>query len=79
VLLMIDHMPRSFFSHLGGEHNLPHPACVDWSSLSDCLEIVNRWIAALSERKIDPLHHKIMDFAAFLEGDFAQGFVDRFG
>src|SRR2546425_9242096 len=43
------------------------------------LEIVNRWIAALSERKTDPFHDEIMDFAALLEGDLAKRFIDRFG
>ena len=42
-------------------------------------EIVNRWITALPERKIDPLHDEIMDFAALFEGGLSQRFVDRFG
>jgi hypothetical protein len=49
------------------------------SSLPACTEIVNRRIAALSERKVYPLHYKIMDFAALLIGSLAQRFIDRFG
>jgi hypothetical protein len=49
------------------------------SSLSARPEIVNRWITALPERKIDPLHDEIMDFATFFEGGLSQRFVDRFG
>jgi len=49
------------------------------SSLPARPEILNRWIAALSERKIDPLHDEIMDFASLFESDLAQSFVDRFG
>lgn len=49
------------------------------SSLFACLEIVNRWITALPERKIDSLHDEIMDFAALFEGGLSQRFVDRFG
>ena len=49
------------------------------SSLSAHPEIVNRWITALPERKIDPLHDEIMDFAALFEGGLSQRFVDRFG
>ena len=41
------------------------------SSLPAGLESVNRRIATLSKRKTDPLHNKIMDFAAFLEGGLA--------
>jgi hypothetical protein len=51
----------------------------DQSSLPARPEIVNRWIAALSERKIDPLHDEIMDFAALFEGGLPQRFIDRFG
>jgi hypothetical protein len=47
------------------------------SSLSDYLKGVNRRIATLSERKVNSLHHKIMDFTALLEGDLAQRFVYR--
>jgi hypothetical protein len=49
------------------------------SSLSARPEIVNRWITALPERKIDPLHDEVMDFAALFEGGLSQRFVDRFG
>jgi hypothetical protein len=49
------------------------------SSLSARPEIVNRWITTLPERKIDPLHDEVMDFAALFEGGLSQGFVDRFG
>jgi hypothetical protein len=49
------------------------------SSLSARPEIVNRWITALPERKIDSLHDEIMDFAALFEGGLSQRFVDRFG
>ena len=49
------------------------------SSLSAHPKIVNRWITALPERKIDPLHDEIMDFAALFEGGLSQRFVDRFG
>ena len=50
-----------------------------FSSLSPHPEIVNRWITALPERKIDPLHDEIMDFAALFEGSLSQRFLDRFG
>src|ERR1700730_3909914 len=41
---------------------------------------VPRWGgAALPERKIDPLHHEIMDFAALLEGGLAQRLIYSFG
>jgi len=49
------------------------------SSLPARPKIVNRWIAALSERKVNPLHDEIMDFAALFEGGLSQRFVDRFG
>jgi hypothetical protein len=49
------------------------------SSLSARLEIVDRWITALPEREIDPLHDEVMDFAALFEGGLSQRFVDRFG
>jgi hypothetical protein len=49
------------------------------SSLSARPEIVNRWITALPERKVDPLHDEIMDFAALFEGGLSQRFVDGFG
>ena len=49
------------------------------SSFSASPEIVNRWITALPERKIDPLHDEIMDFAALFESGLSQRFVDRFG
>jgi hypothetical protein len=39
------------------------------------VEVVNCRISALSQRKADPLHDKIMEFAAFLEGGLAQRFV----
>src|SRR5260370_42507717 len=48
------------------------------SSLPARTEIINRGITALSERKIDPLHDEIMDFASLFESDLAQSFVDRF-
>jgi hypothetical protein len=47
-------------------------------SLPACLEIVNRRIATLSERKIDPLHDEIMDFAAFVEGHLPQSLIHTF-
>ena len=50
-----------------------------FSSLSAYPEIVNRGITALPERKIDPLHDEIMDFASLFEGSLSQRFVDRFG
>jgi hypothetical protein len=49
------------------------------SSLPAHLEFVDRRISTLSERKIDPLHNKIMDFAALLERSLTQRFVDRSG
>jgi len=49
------------------------------SSLSARPEIVNRWITALPERKIDPLHDEVMDLAALFESGLSQRFVDRFG
>ena len=38
------------------------------SSLLASFEVVNRRIATLSERKTNPFHDEIMDFAALLEG-----------
>jgi hypothetical protein len=42
-------------------------------------EVANGRISAFSQRKTDPFHDKIMDFAALLKGDLAQRFVNRIG
>jgi hypothetical protein len=43
------------------------------------LQSLDGGVAALPERKIDPLHHEIMDFAALLEGGLAQRLIYSFG
>jgi hypothetical protein len=61
------------------ESNVPERQDSDRSSLPACLEIINRGIAALSERKPDPFQNEIVDFASFVVGTLSQCFVDRFG
>ena len=48
------------------------------SPLPTYFKIVNRRIAALSERKTDPFHDEIMDFAAFMEGRLPQSLIHTF-
>jgi hypothetical protein len=43
-----------------------------------CFEILNRRISASFKSHLDPLHDEIMDFTAFPESGFPQGFIDRF-
>jgi hypothetical protein len=48
------------------------------SPLPARLEFVQGRISTFSERKTDPLHDKIVNFATLVEGGFAYGLVDQF-
>jgi hypothetical protein len=48
------------------------------SPLPTYFEVVNRRIATFSQRKTDPFHDEIMDFAAFMEGRLPQSLIHSF-
>jgi hypothetical protein len=60
-----------------------HPYLSAWfhvyRSFRAGLKIVNRRITSLTQDSLNALHHQIMNFCAFIEGNFAQHFVDRCG